>query len=74
VGFFTQDLDRAFDAVRRLEAGGVMINDTSSYHADMMPYGGVKESGHGVEGPKYAVQDMTDPRLVVLNLRAPGAR
>jgi acyl-CoA reductase-like NAD-dependent aldehyde dehydrogenase len=72
VGFFTQDLDRAFDATRRLEAGGVIINDTSSYHADLMPYGGVKESGHGVEGPKYAVQDMTDPRLVVMNLRAPG--
>jgi acyl-CoA reductase-like NAD-dependent aldehyde dehydrogenase len=72
VGFFTQDLDRAFDAVRRLEAGGVIINDTSSYHADLMPYGGVKESGHGVEGPKYAVQNMTDPRLVVMNLRAPG--
>jgi acyl-CoA reductase-like NAD-dependent aldehyde dehydrogenase len=72
VGFFTQDLDRAFDAVRRLEAGGVIINDTSSYHADLMPYGGVKESGHGVEGPKYAVQDMTDPRLVVMNLQAPG--
>ncbi len=69
VGFFTQDIDRAFDAVRRLEAGGVMINDTSSYHADAMPYGGVKESGHGVEGPRYAVQDMTDPRIVVMNLR-----
>lgn len=73
VGFFTRDLDRAFDAARRLEAGGVIINDTSSYHADLMPYGGVKESGHGVEGPKYAVQDMTDPRLVVMNLRDPGA-
>ena len=72
VGFFTQDIDRAFDAVRRLEAGGVIINDTSSYHADLMPYGGVKESGHGVEGPKYAVHDMTDPRIVVMNLRAPG--
>jgi len=72
VGFFTQDLDRAFDAARRLQAGGVMINDTSSYHADMMPYGGVKESGHGVEGPRYAVHDMTDPRLVVMNLRSPG--
>ena len=72
VGLFTQDLDRAFDAVRRLQAGGVIINDTSSYHADLMPYGGVKESGHGVEGPKYAVQDMTNPRLVVMNLRAPG--
>lgn len=73
VGFFTSDLDRAFDAARRLHVGGVMINDTSSYHADLMPYGGVKESGHGVEGPKYAVQDMTDTRLVVMNLRDPGA-
>lgn len=72
VGFFTQDIDRAFDAAKRLEAGGVIINDTSSYHADGMPYGGVKESGHGVEGPKYAVQDMTDPRIVVMNLKAPG--
>ena len=45
-----------------------MINDTSSYHADAMPYGGVKASGYGVEGPRYAVQDMTDPRIVVLNL------
>lgn len=69
-GVFTQDLDLAFDAARRLRVGGVMINDTSSYHADAMPYGGVKESGHGVEGPKYAVHDMTDPRLVVFNLRA----
>lgn len=71
VGFFTRDIDRAFDAARRIEAGGVIINDTSSYHADLMPYGGVKESGHGVEGPKYAVHDMTDPRIVVMNLRTP---
>jgi acyl-CoA reductase-like NAD-dependent aldehyde dehydrogenase len=71
VGFFTQDIDRAFDAARRLAAGGVIINDTSSYHADLMPYGGVKESGHGVEGPRYAVHDMTDPHLIVMNLRAP---
>jgi acyl-CoA reductase-like NAD-dependent aldehyde dehydrogenase len=51
--------------------GGVMVNDTSSYHADAMPYGGVKESGYGLEGPRYAVHDMTDPRIVVLNLSAP---
>jgi acyl-CoA reductase-like NAD-dependent aldehyde dehydrogenase len=70
-GVFTQDLDRAFHAARALRVGGVMINDTSSYHADAMPYGGVKDSGHGVEGPRYAVQDMTDPRIVVLNLRRP---
>ncbi len=72
-GVFTQDLDRAFRAARRLQVGGVMINDTSSYHADAMPYGGVKNSGYGLEGPRYAVQDMTDPRIIVLNLRE-GAR
>jgi acyl-CoA reductase-like NAD-dependent aldehyde dehydrogenase len=70
-GVFTQDIDMAFDAAKRLRVGGVMINDTSSYHADAMPYGGVKDSGYGVEGPKYAVEDMTDPRVIVLNLRAP---
>jgi acyl-CoA reductase-like NAD-dependent aldehyde dehydrogenase len=72
-GVFTQDIDRAFSAARRLRVGGVIINDTSSYHADAMPYGGVKASGHGVEGPKYAVQDMTDPRIIVLNLHPSGA-
>ena len=70
-GVFTQDVDRAFAAARRLRVGGVMINDTSSYHADAMPYGGVKDSGYGLEGPRYAVTDMTDPRIIVLNLRAP---
>jgi succinate-semialdehyde dehydrogenase/glutarate-semialdehyde dehydrogenase len=70
-GVFTQDLDRAFHAARSLRVGGVLVNDTSSYHADAMPYGGVKDSGHGVEGPRYAVQDMTDPRIIVLNLRRP---
>lgn len=70
-GVFTQDIDRAMAAVRRLQVGGVMINDSSSYHADAMPYGGVKESGHGVEAPRYAAMDMTDPRIVVMNLRPP---
>lgn len=70
-GVFTQDLDLAFHAARSLRVGGVIINDTSSYHADAMPYGGVKDSGHGVEGPRYAVEDMTDPRIVVLNLHQP---
>lgn len=66
-GVFTRDLGRAFAAASRLQVGGVIINDSSSYHADLMPYGGVKDSGYGVEGPRYAVQDMTDPRIVVLN-------
>ncbi|MCL2481996.1 MAG: aldehyde dehydrogenase family protein [Propionibacteriaceae bacterium] len=68
-GVFTQDIDRAFAAARDLRVGGVIINDTSSFHADEMPYSGVKESGHGAEGPRYAVEDMTDPRVIVLNLR-----
>ena len=68
-GVFTRDLDTAFHAARRLQVGGVMINDTSSYHADAMPYGGVKNSGYGLEGPRYAVHDMTDSRIIVLNLR-----
>ncbi len=71
-GIFTRDIDTAFAAARRLRVGGVIINDTSSYHADVMPYGGVKNSGYGLEGPKYAVQDMTDPRVIVLNLGATG--
>nr|MDT0662244.1 aldehyde dehydrogenase family protein [Micromonospora sp. DSM 115978] len=72
-GVFCQDLDVAFAFARDLEMGGVIINDTSSYHPDPMPYGGVKESGHGVEGPRYTVHDMTDSRTVVLRLREPGA-
>jgi len=71
-GVFTRDLETAFHAARRLRVGGVMINDTSSYHADAMPYGGVKNSGFGLEGPRYAIQDMTDPRIIVLNLREGG--
>jgi acyl-CoA reductase-like NAD-dependent aldehyde dehydrogenase len=71
-GVFTRDLDAAFYAARRLRVGGVMINDTSSYHADAMPYGGVKNSGYGLEGPRYAAADMTDPRIIVLNLREGG--
>jgi len=72
-GVFTQDLDRAMHAARRLCVGGVIVNDSSSYHADAMPYGGVKDSGHGVEGPRYAAWDMTDSRIIVMNLRAPRA-
>jgi acyl-CoA reductase-like NAD-dependent aldehyde dehydrogenase len=67
-GVFTRSVETAFAAAKKLRVGGVMINDTSSYHADAMPYGGVKDSGYGLEGPKYAVQEMTDPRIIVLNL------
>ena len=71
-GVFCQDLDVAFAFARDLQMGGVIINDTSSYHPDPMPYGGVKESGHGVEGPRYTVLDMTDSRTIVLRLKDPA--
>ncbi len=67
-GIFTQSLDSAFKAARNIHVGGVMINDASQYRADQMPYGGVKESGWGKEGPKYAIEEMTEERIVVFNL------
>ncbi|KLU61127.1 NADP-dependent glyceraldehyde-3-phosphate dehydrogenase [Peptococcaceae bacterium CEB3] len=67
-GVFTSSIEIANKAARELEVGGVIINDTSVYRADQTPYGGVKESGNGREGPKYAIQEMTEPKLVVFNL------
>lgn len=66
---FTSNLDVAFYAGQHLAVGGVIINDSSSYRADNMPYGGIKDSGIGREGPEFAVQEMTYPTTVVLNLR-----
>lgn len=68
-GIFTSSLDTAIEAVRKLEVGGVIINDTSAYRADQAPYGGVKESGIGREGPKYVIQEMTESKLVVFNFK-----
>lgn len=68
-GIFTKDIDIAFWVANNLKVGGVMVNDTSSYHADLMPYGGVKDSGYGTEGPRYASRDMSVARIVVLNLQ-----
>jgi acyl-CoA reductase-like NAD-dependent aldehyde dehydrogenase len=73
-GVFCQDLDVAFAFASKLDMGGVIINDTSSYHPDSMPYGGTKDSGHGIEGPRYTVHDMTDSRAIVLRLREPTDR
>lgn len=67
-GIFTHDLEVAMRAARELEYGGVMINDVSTYRNDVMPYGGVKNSGLGKEGPRYAIEEMTDLRMVVMNL------
>ncbi|TWS98473.1 aldehyde dehydrogenase family protein [Reyranella sp. CPCC 100927] len=67
VGLFTNDVTRALMSIRRLRMGSVHINDTSSSRVDLMPYGGVKASGFGHEGPRYAIRDMTEERLVTLN-------
>jgi acyl-CoA reductase-like NAD-dependent aldehyde dehydrogenase len=64
-GLFTQSLDLAFRAIRKVRTGGLIINGTSRWRSDQMPYGGVKDSGIGREGPKFALRDMTEERLVV---------
>src|ERR687883_190963 len=67
-GVFTRGLREALDAARRLEVGGVTINEAPTFRADQMPYGGVKRSGDTREGPAYAVRELTEERLVVVDL------
>lgn len=67
-GVFTNDLRRAYRAWDTLEVGGVIINDVPSWRVDHMPYGGVKDSGLGREGVRFAIEDMTEIRLLVLKL------
>ena len=66
-GVFTRDIASAFRAARRIEVGGVHVNETSSSRVDAMPYGGVKASGHGREGPAHAVREMSAERLVTFS-------
>jgi acyl-CoA reductase-like NAD-dependent aldehyde dehydrogenase len=66
-GVYTQDVKRAFYAAQNLEVGGVIINDIPTYRADHIPYGGVKESGIGKEGVKYAIEEMTQIKFVCFN-------
>ena len=65
-GIFTRDLYKAQEAWARLEVGGVIIGDIPSWRVDHMPYGGVKDSGLGREGLRYAIEDMTEIRLMVV--------
>ena len=65
---FTRDIRAAMNAAQRLEFGGVTINEAPTFRADQMPYGGVKASGNTREGPAWAVREMTEERLVVLDL------
>lgn len=64
VGLCTRDIEKAFRAAKRIQAGGVILNDVPTFRADHMPYGGVKNSGVGREGPRYAVEEMTELKLI----------
>ena len=66
-GIFTRDLPGAFLAYDALQVGGVIVNDVPTWRIDHMPYGGVKESGLGREGPRYTIEEMTEPKLMVIN-------
>ncbi|RWE21551.1 MAG: aldehyde dehydrogenase family protein, partial [Mesorhizobium sp.] len=66
-GIFTKDLNVALEAARRIEAGGVMINDSSDYRFDAMPFGGFKYGSMGREGVRFAYEEMTQPKVVCIN-------
>ncbi len=68
-GIFTRDAKLLFQAYEELEVGGVIAGDVPSFRIDHMPYGGVKDSGLGREGLRYAIEEMTEPKLLVMNLR-----
>lgn len=67
-GIFTNNLNSAFKAIKEIDVGGIMINDSSDYRIDGMPFGGVKNSGLGREGIRFALQEMTEPKVVCFNL------
>ena len=66
-GVFTRDIQRLFRAYEELEVGGVIAGDVPTFRIDHMPYGGVKDSGRGREGLRYAIEEMTEPKLLVLS-------
>ncbi|MDA5110678.1 aldehyde dehydrogenase family protein [Brevibacillus thermoruber] len=66
-GIYTENVHTAFEAAEKLQVGGVIINDTPTFRVDHMPYGGVKESGLGREGVRYAVEEMTESKLVIFH-------
>ncbi|MFN0159019.1 MAG: aldehyde dehydrogenase family protein [Bacteroidota bacterium] len=67
-GVFSKNIDHIFKAFQELEVGGVIINDYPTYRMDHMPYGGIKDSGFGREGVKYAIEEMTELKLMAINL------
>jgi acyl-CoA reductase-like NAD-dependent aldehyde dehydrogenase len=66
-GLFTRDLQKGFRAYEELQVGGVVLNDVPTYRIDHMPYGGIKDSGFGREGVRYAIEEMTELKLLVVN-------
>jgi acyl-CoA reductase-like NAD-dependent aldehyde dehydrogenase len=68
VGVFTRDVNRVFQAIRRLDFGGVIINDTPAFRADHMPYGGNRQSGLGREGVRFAIEDMTNIQMIAIRV------
>jgi acyl-CoA reductase-like NAD-dependent aldehyde dehydrogenase len=66
-GIFTNDVEKVFLAHREVRVGGIIHNDVSAFRADQMPYGGVKDSGYGREGLRYAMEDMSQTRILVLS-------
>ncbi len=68
-GVYTQDINKAMRAVQKLNVGGVTINESPTFRVDQMPYGGVKESGLGREGPKFAIEEMTTVKMVVIKVK-----
>ena len=72
-GVFTQDVNKVFHAFRHLEVGAVLANEIPTFRADHMPYGGVKDSGLGREGLRASIEEMTEPRFLVVNVRPPAA-
>jgi len=67
-GVFSRDIGRGLEAARTLDFGGVLINEVPTFRADQMPYGGVKDSGNTREGPPYSVRELTEHRVVVIDL------
>jgi acyl-CoA reductase-like NAD-dependent aldehyde dehydrogenase len=68
-GIFTRDAKLMFQAFDELEVGGLLAGDVPTFRIDHMPYGGIKDSGIGREGLRYAIEEMTEPKLMVMNLR-----
>jgi glyceraldehyde-3-phosphate dehydrogenase (NADP+) len=65
---FTENVNSAFYAVYNMDVGGIIVNDSTDYRVDLMPFGGIKKSGLGREGIKYALMEMTEPKMVCFNL------